>query len=85
MDLKTHLNEREVLIMFLIGNQMEYLIPNLTFRIGRKFDKDPLGIKQNNYLTKLVNVYIVYDLDSCQEILLTISNLRIAYLEQIMQ
>ena len=61
MDLKTHLNEREVLIMFLIGNKMEYLIPNLTlyttflnsmnvsgFRIGRKFDKDLLGVEQNN-------------------------------------
>ena len=29
-----------------------------------KFDKDPLAIEQNNYLTKIVNVYIVYDLDT---------------------
>ena len=31
-------------------------------RIGIKLDKEPLSIKQNNYLTKIVNVYIVYDL-----------------------
>ena len=29
-----------------------------------KFDKDPLAVKQNNYLGKIVNVYIVYDLDA---------------------
>ena len=28
-----------------------------------KFDGDPLAIERNNYLTKIVNVYIVYDLD----------------------
>ena len=27
-----------------------------------KFDKDPQAVEQNNYLTKIVNVYIVYDL-----------------------
>ena len=27
-----------------------------------KFDKDPLAAKQNNYLNKIVNVYLVYDL-----------------------
>ena len=35
------------------------------YRIGIKFDKDPLAIEQNNYLTKIVNVYIVYDLNAC--------------------
>ena len=29
-----------------------------------KFDKDPSTVEQNNYLTKIVNVYIVYDLDA---------------------
>ena len=29
-----------------------------------KFDKDALGVKQNNYLTKIVNFYIVYDLEA---------------------
>ena len=30
--------------------------------MGIKFNKDPLPLEQNNYLTKIVNVYIVYDL-----------------------
>ena len=34
------------------------------YRIGIKFHKDPLAVEQNNYLTKIVNVYIVYDLDA---------------------
>ena len=34
------------------------------YRIGIKFDKDPLTVEQNNYLTKIVNVCIVYDLDA---------------------
>ena len=34
--------------------------------MGIKFDKDPLAPEQNNYLTKTVNVYIVYDLNACQ-------------------
>ena len=32
--------------------------------MGIKFDKDPLAIEQNNYLTKIVNIYLVYDLDA---------------------
>ena len=28
--------------------------------MGIKFDKDPLAVEQNNYSTKIVNVYIVY-------------------------
>ena len=52
------------------------------YGIGIKFDKNPLAVEQNNYLTKIVNFSIVYDLE-IQEILLTISNLRIAYLEQV--
>ena len=32
------------------------------YRIGRKFNKGPLAIEQDNYLTKIVNIYIVYDL-----------------------
>ena len=53
------------------------------YRIGIKFDKDPLALEENNYLTKIVNVYIVYDLDAWPGNLLIISNLRIAYLEQL--
>ena len=31
-------------------------------KMGIKFDKEPLGVEQNNYLTKIVNVFILYDL-----------------------
>ena len=34
------------------------------YRIGVKFDKDPLAVEQNNYLTKILNVYILNDLDA---------------------
>ena len=34
------------------------------YRIAIKFDKKPLTVKQNNYLIKIVNVYIVYDFDA---------------------
>ena len=33
------------------------------YRIGIKFDKNRLAVEQNNYLTEIVNVYNVYDLD----------------------
>ena len=32
--------------------------------MGVKFDKDPLAVEQNNYVSKIVNVYIVFDLDA---------------------
>ena len=32
--------------------------------MGIKFDKDPLAVEQKNYLTNIVNVYILYDLDA---------------------
>ena len=34
------------------------------YRIGIRFDKDTLAVEQNNYLTKIVNVYIVYELNA---------------------
>ena len=34
------------------------------YKVGIKFDKDPSAVKQNNYATKIVNAYIVYDLDT---------------------
>ena len=57
--------------MSLVRNQMEYIILNWAFlrsaqrfgyRIRIKLDKDTLAVEQNNYLTKIVNVYIVYEL-----------------------
>ena len=34
------------------------------YNIGIIFDKDPLAVEQNNYLGKIVNVYIAYNLDA---------------------
>ena len=31
------------------------------YKVGIQFDQDPFAVEQNNYLTKIVNVYIVYD------------------------
>ena len=33
------------------------------YRMEKNIDKDPLVVKQNNYASEIVNVYIVYDLD----------------------
>ena len=34
------------------------------YRMGIKFDKDPLDVEWNSYGTKIVNAYIAYDLDA---------------------
>ena len=34
------------------------------YRIEIKFDNDPLAVEQNNYLTKISNVYILCDFDA---------------------
>ena len=39
-------------------------IKHSEFWMGVKFDKNPLAVKQNNYATKSVNAYIVYNLDA---------------------
>ena len=31
--------------------------------MGINFDRDPLAVEQNNYVTKIANAYIAYDLD----------------------
>ena len=62
--------------MFIVGNQKEYIILNLShyillsnntklsgYRIEIKFDKDALVTEQNKYLTRIVNVSIDYDLN----------------------
>ena len=40
-----------------------FSIKHSGYRMGIKFDKDPLAVEQNNYLSKIVNVYIVSDLN----------------------
>ena len=49
------------------------------YRIRIKCDKDYLAVEQNNYFTKIVKVYIAYDLDAWTR---NPSNLKTAYLEQ---
>ena len=42
-------------------------LPNIKYfrnKIGIQFNSIPLFIEQNNYATKIVKVYIVYDLDN---------------------
>ena len=70
--------------MSLVGNERGFIFLNLKplhtafwhsikfsrYRMGIKFDKDPLAVQQNNYTTKIVNVYIAYDLDTWQKITL---------------
>ena len=51
------------------------------YRMGIKFDKDPL--EQKNYLTKVVNAYIVYDLDAWPRNAANNFKLKIASLVQL--
>ena len=37
-------------------------------RMGIKFDKDALTVEQNSYATKIVNAYIVHELDTWSKI-----------------
>ena len=37
-------------------------------KIGIQLNSTPLVVEQNNYATKTVNVYIIYDLDNWQKI-----------------
>ena len=42
-------------------------LPNVKYfrnMIGIQFNNTPLVIEKNNYATKIVNVYIIYDLDN---------------------
>ena len=34
------------------------------YNTGIKFDEDPLAVEQNNYASKIVNAYIVFDLEA---------------------
>ena len=34
------------------------------YKLRIKFEKDPLAVEQNNYATKIVNAYIVCELDT---------------------
>ena len=34
------------------------------YKMGIKFNKDPLTVEQRNYAGKIINIYIAYDLDA---------------------
>ena len=53
------------------------------YRIGIKLDQDPLAVEQTNYLRKIVNVYIVYDLDAWPINPTSNSSLTIPYMEEL--
>ena len=65
------------LIIFLVGNQKGYIVllflrnifsffidKFFGYKIGIKFDQDPLVVEQSNYATKIVNACTVYELDT---------------------
>ena len=62
--------------MLLGGNQKEYIVLLFPWYIshflqnflGMKFDKDPSFVEENNYLKKIVNAYIIYELDIWQKV-----------------
>ena len=72
-----------VLIMLLVGNQMGYKvllflrnIPIFSvfaklfrYEMAIKFGKDLLVVKQKNCKTKIVNAYIIFELDSWPKLL----------------
>ena len=35
------------------------------YRVEIKYNRDSVAVEQNNYITKIANAYIVYDLDAC--------------------
>ena len=41
---------------------------DLSYFLGKLFDKDPSAVEQNHYFTKAANVFIVSDLDNWQKI-----------------
>ena len=48
-----------------------------------KFDKDPLAIEQDNYFTKIVNVWIVYDFIDWPKDPINKFKFKATYLEQL--
>ena len=43
---------------------LQHSIKLSAYKIVIKFDKDPLAIEQDIYTTKIVSIYIAYDLDT---------------------
>ena len=73
-------------------SEVENKIPNtsglltttvLNTKISEIENKDPLAVEQSNYLTKIVNVYIVYELYGLPKVPLKNFTLKIFCLEQL--
>ena len=45
-----------------------YSIKLSDYRMGTKFDKNPLAVEQNNYLNEIVNFHLAYDLNAWPKI-----------------
>ena len=72
------------MIVLLVGNQKDYIVLFflcnillfcIAVNLGIKFDKDSLVVVKNIYPTKVVNGYIVYELDTCAKI--SLNNFKI--------
>ena len=48
---------------FICYRMLSCLTKRFEYKIGIKFNNTALVVKQNNCVTKIVNAYIVYDLD----------------------
>ena len=55
------------------------------YKVRIKFYKDPLAVKQNNHTTKIVNAFIVYDLNNWPNNPLRNVTLKISCLLQLVQ
>ena len=73
--------------MLFVGNRQECILLNLhhytllscitnlfAYIIGTQSDKSASVVEENNYTTKIINAYTVYDLDSWPKLLVTIVN-----------
>ena len=47
------------------------------YRIGTQFDNSVLAVKQNKYVTRIVNAYIVYNLDTWPKIPYNVFKLKV--------
>ena len=68
MFLAENIREYIILNFYIILNLSHYILFSCIafsgYRIGIKLDKDSLAAEENSYLRKIVNVYIVYELDA---------------------
>ena len=62
-------------------------LPNIKYfrkNIEIQFNSTPLVVEQNNYITKILSVYMVYDLDNWPKLLLRNVSLKNYFLMRLM-